>query len=412
MTKESGKATEATHPTTNPMTSAVAMPRRPAVLDGISANWWVVAAIAVVVSMGWLLHLLQPILVPFLAGAAIAYLGDPLADRLEAKGFSRTMAVVVVFAVFVLIAVLSLMVFTPLLIQQLQVAWQKLPIVLTWLQETGVPTLMSWVGVEANALELDQLRGALMKSWQKMGGVAGTFAKTATTSSLAFMGFVANMALIPVVSFYLLKDWDVIMGRVRHALPRAFEAQTVSIAAECDDVIASFVRGQLLVMFALGVVYSLGLALVGIDFALLIGMVAGLASIVPYLGFAVGLIAALIAAFLQSQGWVHLAMVVGVFIVGQLLEGMVLTPLLVGDKIGLHPVAVIFAVLAGAQLFGFVGMLLALPIAAVILVVLRRAYRYYLASEWYGESSSLTSTGDPVPVASDSATGSTETPAQ
>lgn len=375
--------------------ASVPRPGRPAILAGVSPNWWVVAAVAVVVSLGWLLQLLQPILVPFLAGAAIAYLGDPLADRLEARGFSRTMAVVVVFAVFVLFAVLSLMVFIPLLIQQLQVAWQKLPMLLTWLQQTGVPTLMSWVGVESSALELDQLRNALMKSWRQMGGVAGAFAKTATTSSLAFMGFVANMALIPVVSFYLLKDWDVIMGRVRHALPRAFEAQTVSLAVECDAVIASFVRGQLLVMFALGFVYSVGLALIGIDFALLIGMVAGLASIVPYLGFAVGITAALVAAFLQSQGWAHLAMVVGVFIVGQLLEGMVLTPLLVGDKIGLHPVAVIFAVLAGAQLFGFVGMLLALPIAAVILVVLRRAYRYYLSSDWYGVPSPVPPNNDP-----------------
>jgi predicted PurR-regulated permease PerM len=354
------------------------------VLPGISPNWWVVAALAVVVLLGWLLMALQPILVPFLAGAAVAYLGDPLADRLEAKGFSRLMSVVLVFAVFVLLAVLALVIFIPLLVQQLQVVWQKLPLMLAWLQDVGIPTVLSWIGLEANVLELDQLRSALMRSWKQMGGVAGTFAKTATTSSLAFMGFLANMALIPVVSFYLLKDWDVIMGKIRGALPRTWERQTVALASECDTVIASFVRGQLLVMMALGIVYSVGLALVGIDFALLIGMVAGLASIVPYLGFALGLVAALVVAFLQFKNWLHPAMVLGVFIVGQLLEGTVLTPLLVGDKIGLHPVAVIFAVLAGAQLFGFVGMLLALPIAAVILVVLRKAYRYYLSSAWYG----------------------------
>jgi predicted PurR-regulated permease PerM len=368
-------------------------------LSDISTNWYVVVAVGVVFLLGWLVYLLQPILVPFLAGAAVAYLGDPLADRLEARGFSRLMAVVFVFTVFVLLSVLALVIFIPLLFQQLQVVWEKLPLILNWIQVTAIPTALSWIGQEADVLELDTVRAALMKSWKQMGGVAGTFAKTATTSGLAFMAFIANLALIPVVSFYLLKDWDVIIGRIRASLPRAIDKETVSLVSECDSVIASFVRGQLLVMVALGVVYSLGLALVGVDFALLIGMVAGLASIVPYLGFAVGLVSALVVSFLQFQDWLHPLMVIGVFTVGQLLEGTLLTPLLVGDKIGLHPVAVIFAVLAGAQLFGFVGMLLALPIAAVILVVLRRAYRYYLASAWYGSST----------ISSSGATATTET---
>ncbi|MEJ2754944.1 MAG: AI-2E family transporter [Gammaproteobacteria bacterium] len=348
-----------------------------------TTNRWLVLGLGAVGILGWLLYVLQPILTPFLAGAALAYLGNPMVDRLVSRGFSRVAAVVVVFAAFVLFFAMTLVIVIPLLAQQLQVVWQRLPLCLDWIQNTALPLILSWMGLEGSEVEVDQVRETVLNSWQGVSGVASGFAKQATTSGLAFLGFLANMTLIPVVSFYLLKDWRVIMARLQRTLPRSIESQTVSLVQACDEVMASFVRGQLMVMLALGIVYSVGLAVVGVDFALLIGLMAGLASIVPYLGFAVGLVAALIVAFLQFHDWVHPALVLGVFVMGQALEGVILTPLLVGDKIGLHPVAVIFAVLAGAQVFGFVGLLLALPGAAVLLVVLQRAFRADLNSAWY-----------------------------
>ena len=192
-----------------------------------------------------------------------------------------------------------------------------------------------------------------------------------------------NIALIPVVAFYLLRDWDLLVERIHNMIPRQFVTTTVNLTKECDEVLSAFLRGQLLIMLLLGCIYALGLALIGLDLALIIGLLAGLASLVPYLGFIVGILAASIAAILQFQEFMPLVYVALVFGVGQLLEGSLLTPLLVGDRIGLHPVAVIFAVLAGGQLFGFVGVLLALPIAAVVMVFVRHLYGQYRTSQYY-----------------------------
>ncbi len=190
--------------------------------------------------------------------------------------------------------------------------------------------------------------------------------------------------LVPVVTFYLLRDWDVMIAKVRGVLPRAWEPTAVALARECDEVVSAFIRGQLLVMLALGFCYTLGLMLVGLDLALLIGVLAGLASIVPYLGLVLGVAAAAVAALVQFGDWVPLVWVALVFVLSQMLEGMYLTPKLVGDRIGLHPVVVIFAVMAGGQLFGFTGVLLALPVSAVIMVLLRHVHERYRASRYYG----------------------------
>jgi len=181
----------------------------------------------------------------------------------------------------------------------------------------------------------------------------------------------------------MMRDWDVVVARIQDLLPREMVATVNKLALECDEVLAAFLKGQLLVMALLGTIYAFGLGMVGLDLAILIGLVAGIASIVPYLGFAIGIIAALIAAFYQFQDWLHPGYVVLVFAGGQLLEGTLLTPWLVGDKIGLHPVAVIFAILAGGQLFGFIGVLLALPLAAVLMVLLRFLVQHYRQSEYY-----------------------------
>ena len=207
-----------------------------------------------------------------------------------------------------------------------------------------------------------------------------------TQSSFAFLNAVGMIGLTPVVAFYLMRDWDDIVQRIHEMVPRDVEPVFVRLVGECDEVLGAFLRGQLLIMFLLGCIYAVGLYFVGLELAILIGMLAGLASIVPYLGFVVGIIAATLAALFQFQDPLYLGYVAIVFGIGQVMEGWVLTPWLVGDKIGLHPVAVIFAVLAGGQLFGFVGILLALPVAAVIMVFVRYLHDSYIRSEYYGSS--------------------------
>ena len=203
---------------------------------------------------------------------------------------------------------------------------------------------------------------------------------------MAVVAIMTNLILIPVVTFYLLRDWDLLVKGVHDLLPRNMQAEISRTAIEVDDVLGAFFRGQLMVMLALGVIYSVGLSLVGVELAVLIGMGAGLLSVVPYLGSIVGVLVAAGAAIFQFQDWFHLLMVLLVFGVGQSAESMYLTPKLVGDRIGLHPVTVIFAVLAGGQLFGFLGVLLAMPVAAVLNVLVRHMHNKYRKSEMYSTS--------------------------
>ncbi len=333
-----------------------------------------------------LVYLLQPILAPFLVGVLCAYLGDPMADRFEDWGLGRTSAVALVFVIMTALLVLVLVLLVPLLGRQLDAMIGRLPATLEWFQTVALPWLGNTFNIPQYELPLDEAKRIIASHWQKAGGIATKVMQSITSSSLAFLGWIANLALIPVVAFYLLRDWDVMMEKIRDSLPRKIEPTVVALAQESDSVLSAFLRGQLLIMFLLGVIYTAGLMLVGIDLALLLGKLAGLASIVPYLGFIVGIVAASIAALVQYGDIMHLLGVAAVFAIGQALEGMILTPLLVGDRIGLHPVAVIFAILAGGQLAGFVGVLLALPVAAVIMVVLRHMHREYKNSAIYHAS--------------------------
>jgi len=330
-----------------------------------------------------LVYLLAPILSPFLVGALLAYLTDPVADRLEAKGLSRTQAVVLVFVILTLLLVLAVLLLLPQLSDQIQTMVRQIPIVIEVLHSRLLPWIEQNTGLVVSSPDLESVRQLFAQYWQQTGSVAAKLMGGITRSGLALAGLIANLVLIPVVTFYLLRDWDVMMANIQHLLPRNLEPKVTLWARECDEVLGAFVKGQLLVMLALGVVYAVGLSIVGLDLALLIGMLAGLASIVPYMGFIVGILAAAIAAYVQFQEPSVLAWVGLVFAIGQMLEGMVLTPLLVGDRIGLHPVAVIFAIMAGGQLFGFVGVLLALPVAAVIMVLLRHLHDGYKRSRLY-----------------------------
>ena len=341
---------------------------------------WVLVFLAAVVLF---FYLLEPILTPFLVGALLAYLGDPLADRLEAAGLGRSLAVSIVFFVMSLVIILVLLISVPLIGRQLDLLAAKVPEWLQGLQQTVIPWLQQRLDLPKDSLPIAQFKTVLSDNWgtasdllvQVWGQLAG--------SSMTLIAVLANLALIPVVTFYLLRDWDVLMTRIRDLLPRSIESTVVKLGTECDEILGAFIRGQLLVMLALGCIYSLGLWTVGLDLALILGVIAGLASIVPYMGFIVGIVAAGVAAWFQFHQWMPLVWVALVFGIGQLLEGMVLTPLLVGDRIGLHPVAVIFAIMAGGQLAGFSGVLLALPVAAVVMVLLRYLHSNYKSSQLY-----------------------------
>lgn len=339
--------------------------------------------LAIIGAAGVLLYLLSPILSPFLVGALLAYLGDPITDKLEKLGLNRTAAVIIVFFAFSCFLILFLLLLIPLLGSQIEALNAKIPAAIHWLKMVAWPAVNRVVGLDMSEFEIAKGRELVVSSWEFAGDYIQKFVTQVTKSSLAFFALIGNLALIPVVAFYLLRDWDNMVEKIRSLLPRRLEKEVVSVVSDCDEMLGAFLKGQLLVMLALGVIYGTGLWLIGLDLAVLIGMASGLASIIPYLGFFVGIVAALVAAFFQFGDVIHLVLVVVVFAVGQLLEGSVLTPLLVGDRIGLHPVAVIFAILAGAQLFGFVGMLLALPVAAVTMVLVRRAHDQYIRSPYY-----------------------------
>ena len=342
---------------------------------------WALAIAAVVVL---LFFILEPILTPFIVGTLLAYLGDPLADRLEGRGFGRTTSVTVVFLGLTFFLVLILLLTIPLIGRQLDLLAIKIPQWLHALQDVLIPWLQQRLDLPQDSLPLTQFKSVISNNWMTAGGLLGAVWAKIAGSSMAMLAGLANLVLIPVVTFYLLRDWDVLMVKIRDLLPRSTEPVVVALAKESDEIIGAFIRGQLLVMLALGIMYSVGLWFVGLDLALILGLIAGLASIVPYMGFIVGIVAAGIACWFQFQELIPLLGVAIVFGIGQLIEGMVLTPLLVGDRIGLHPVAVIFAIMAGGQIAGFSGVLLALPVAAVIMVLLRFVYRNYKASELYG----------------------------
>ena len=349
-----------------------------------SRHWLWIAALFV---LGGLLYALHPILSPFLIGILLAYMGDPVADLLERWKLSRTWAVIVVFSVFTLILVVLLLVLVPMLGRQLVRLYELAPQMIDWAQHSALPWVQLKLGLGEGFWKFDRVKAAVTEHLGQTGDIVGTVLASAGASSLALLGWLGNLVLIPVVSFYLLRDWDVMIAKLRSLLPRSREGFIVQLLGECHEVLGAFLRGQLLVMLGLGVIYASGLMLVGLELGLLIGIIAGLASIVPYMGFVIGFGAAITAGLFQFGPELYpLLGIAAVFTVGQLLEGMLLTPWLVGDRIGLHPVAVIFAILAGGQLFGFTGILLALPVAAVIMVLLRHAHDFYKQSDVYGET--------------------------
>lgn len=359
--------------------------------------------LALVLLAGGLLYLLAPVLTPFVAAALFAYLGDPLVDRLQARRLSRSTAVGIVFLLMTLAVVGAVLLLIPMLQRQIAYFGERLPQFAEWVETVALPWIEAQTGLGLDHLDTDNLAALAKEYWQQAGTVAaGAFAQI-SRSGFAAIAFLVNLVLVPVLTFYLLRDWDDLVARVRALLPRRVEPVVSSLARQSDEVLGSFLRGQVSVMLALGGIYSLGLWMVGLDLALLIGMVAGLVSFVPYLGMIVGIGAAIIAALVQFGDITHVLLVCAVFTAGQLLESFLLTPWLVGDKIGMHPVAVIFAIMAGGQLFGFLGILLALPVAAVVMVVLRWLHQQYTESSLYAEGAEAAVDGPPAEAAAEAA---------
>ncbi|MBM4208756.1 MAG: AI-2E family transporter [Gammaproteobacteria bacterium] len=347
-----------------------------------SQKWWLLALTGF---SGWLIYLLSPVLMPFVFSAVLAYLGDPLTDKLEAKRLSRTQAVTVVFLTMALIFAFVLFLLIPHLEVQISNFIGNLPAYADKINNSLLPWLSQRFKIDLRPLDINELINVLKSHWQNAGGLAETAMNSLTKSGSAIIAWLMNLLLIPVVTFYLLRDWDILGAKIYRLLPRRIAPVAAKLAGEVDTVLSAFLRGQFYVMLALAGIYSIGLWLTGLDVALLIGFLAGMVSFVPYLGAIVGIISACTAALVQFHEITSLIPVAVVFLVGQTLEGTVLTPKLVGGKIGLHPVAVIFSVMAGGQLFGFLGILLALPVASIIMVFLRHIHDIYRDSEFYGK---------------------------
>ncbi|HET8940586.1 MAG TPA: AI-2E family transporter [Rudaea sp.] len=343
---------------------------------------WQLLALTFVV--GVVLYLLAPVLTPFVVAAMFAYLFDPLADRLQRLRLSRSVAVTIVFICLTLLLTLVLVLLIPYLQRQISTLIRHLPDWIAWVQTDAVPWLNAKFDLSLDIPDFQQLTGVLQKHWKEAGGLAATILAGISKSGFALASWTIHLVIVPVAFFYLLRDWHVMIERIGELLPRSVEPTVKRLAREADATLSGFVRGQLAVMLVLGVIYAVALYAVGLDIGPLIGMIAGLISFVPYLGGIIGVLMGVIATAVQHHDWLHVILVLVVFAVGHLLEGYVLVPRLVGEKIGLHPLAVIFAVLAGGELFGFLGVLLALPVASVAMVLLRYAHERYRNSELYG----------------------------
>ena len=337
-------------------------------------NWMIATMIT-----GWLLYLLAPVLTPFIAAALLAYMGDPLADRLQKFRLPRALAVATVFLLTFLFLALLVLLVGPLIRQQIATLFASLPSIISQIEQVWLPGFANFFDLE---LGDDVGLGAFLVQYKDMAGSWGaTLLSSVTTTGSMLAAAVLSLFLIPIITFYLLRDWDSIISHLVALLPSSQRETIVELARQTDDVLGAFLRGQLMVMFALAVIYSLGLTLVGLEFAIAIGVVSGLVSFVPYLGFVFGIGIASLTVVLQPNPLLHLIGVVATFTIAQMFEGSFLTPKLVGDKIGLHPVLIIFAIAAGGQLFGFFGILLALPAAAVLSVLVRFAYDRYLKEQ-------------------------------
>ncbi len=335
-----------------------------------------------ILSLAGLFYLLAPILTPFLIGTFLAYLVNPLINHLMRWHINRLTSVIIVFITLYSILIVSILLLIPLIQEQIDALIALIPVLINWFQLTLIPEVATLFHSQ-ELVNSETIKNLLAENWGKASSVAGVFITTVLKSGILLMHWIMNLIIIPLVTFYLLKDWNKFIKSIHDLIPKRFQATATTIAKDCDDVLSAFFRGQFLVMLVIGIYYSIGLSLIGLKIGIILGLIIGIITIVPYLGFIVGILSASIAAYLQIGGMQPVFWVWTLFLAGQLLDALFITPNLVGDRIGLHPVAVILAVLAGGSLFGFFGVLLALPTTAVIMVWLRHLGRSYHESQLY-----------------------------
>jgi len=340
---------------------------------------WIAGAVLVIAAA---LHWLGSVLTPFLVAAILAYFGSPAVSWAQRRRIPRTLGTLLVMLVILAILLGLMFVLIPLVQSEITQAIRRLPELIAQLNARVAPWLRDTLGIELQ-LDLATVKQLISENIESAETVSLKVLSSLKAGGTVVLGILINLALIPVVMFYLLRDWNRIVERVDDLLPRRWLPRVRKIANEIDKVLAEFLRGQLSVMGVLAVYYAVGLSLAGLQFALPIGILTGILVFIPYVGFGLGLILGMLAALLQWSGLPGFLAVAAVYGVGQLLENYVLVPWLVGDRIGLHPLAVIFALLAFGELFGFAGVLLALPVSAALLVGLRHLRAAYLATDLY-----------------------------
>ena len=342
-------------------------------------RFWLIAA----VFFAAFLYLFSDILLPFVAGMALAYFLDPVADRLQRLGLSRVMATVVILVCFIVVLTLALVVLIPVLASQMADFAVKVPGYIERLQQLVTKFNPQWLEQRfgVNAAELREGLSSLLSTGF---GFASTVFQSIWSSGVALFSIASLFIITPVVAFYMLLDWDRMVSVVDSWVPRDYVETVRRIAIDINTATAGFVRGQGTLCLVLGVLYAVGLTIVGLNFGILIGMFAGLISFIPYVGSLVGLVLSVGVAFVQFwPDWPWVVAVACVFFVGQFIEGNILQPRLVGKSVGLHPVWLMFALFAFGALFGFVGLLIAVPAAAAIAVLVRFAISRYLESPLY-----------------------------
>ncbi len=341
--------------------------------------FWVGAALL----FGVVLWIFSGILLPFVAGMALAYLLDPVADRLERWGMSRILAVTLILVIFVLVSVMAVIIVMPILGHQLAGFALRLPEYVDRLQALVNDTAGSRI-VDALNISPADVKGSLGSIVNQGAAWLGRILSSVWSGGAALMSVVALLVVTPVVAFYMLLDWDRMVGQIDGHLPRDHKETIRSLAREMDAGVSNFVRGQVSVSALLGLFYAIGLTLTGLNFGLLIGMFAGLISFIPYVGSIIGGILAIGVALVQFwPDWTMVAIVAAIFAAGQFIEGNILQPKLVGGSVGLHPVWLMFALFAFGALFGFVGMLIAVPAATAVAVLIRFALAKYRESPLY-----------------------------
>lgn len=327
------------------------------------------------------LYLFSSVLLPFIAALILAYLLDPVVDRLEKLGIGRLAATCLMLGVFVLIFVVMLLAAAPLLINQLSALIAKMPDYLARLQtlvtEHGEPLFERFGG----AGRLKEMQGQLAAGAGEGAKWLGGLVTSLLSGGQAILGVISLLVITPVVAFYMILDWDRMIARLDSWLPLAHRDTIRELVSEMDRSVAGFLRGQATICLLLGLFYAIGLSLVGLHFGFLIGILSGIINFIPYVGSLTGLVLGVGVALAQFwPDWAMVAGVVGIFAAGQFIEGNILQPKLLGNALGLHPVWLMFALLAAGSLFGFVGVMLAVPLAAVIGVLVRFALRQYLVS--------------------------------